>query len=72
MAETALKPCPFCGGYIKLMERTEIIQKVHTKVECMGCRMEFEYEQHFAYSKKAIVAINKPFETVWNGRVNDD
>lgn len=66
-----LEKCPFCGGTIKFLKRTENIITVHTEVECMGCHMAFEYDQDFAFSKKARVAVNEPFETVWNRRVNN-
>lgn len=69
MAELA--PCPFCGGRIKIVERKLSIVNVHTKAECMRCGMLFEYGQDFAYSKKARVAINEPFETMWNRRAED-
>lgn len=72
MAGTRLKPCPFCGGCIRIIERIMKISFVYTKAECMGCQMEFEYNQDFALSKKARVAINDSFETAFNRRVEDD
>lgn len=66
-----LEPCPFCGGSIEIVERHLSIVNVYTKAECMGCHMVFEYDQDFAFSKKSRVAINEPFETMWNRRVED-
>ena len=71
MAGTALKPCPFCDGFIRVIERIEKIESIYTKAGCMRCNMVFEYEQYFSFSKKARVAINNPFETVWNMRVEN-
>lgn len=72
MTGTKLKPCPFCGGYIKVMERVENVVTVYTKAECAGCGMEFEYDQDFIFSRKARVAINDCFETAFNRRVDDE
>lgn len=66
-----MKPCPFCGGLIEIMERIENVTSVYTKAECMGCHMVFEYDQDFTFSKKARVAINSPFETTWNRRAEN-
>lgn len=71
MAELNLKPCPFCGGRVKFVERIESPSHNDTTVCCTGCNMEFSYSQDFAFSKSARVALNEPFEEHWNRRVDN-
>ena len=66
-----LKPCPFCGGWLRVMERTEDNTVLHTRSECMGCNMIFEYNQYFSISKQTRVPDDDPFETAWNRRAED-
>ena len=70
--KTELKPCPFCGGYVGVMERIVNAIEVYTKAECTGCHMVFEYSQYFSISKQARVSNDDPFETTWNRRVNNE
>lgn len=67
-----LKSCPFCGGRIRVISRIEHIGSIETKAECIRCRMDFTYEQQFAYSKDGRLAINDSFEEIWNNRIKGD
>ena len=71
MYESKLKPCPFCGGWVKLVERIEVRSHIDTTVCCTGCHMEFSYSQDFGISKAARVALNEPFEECWNRRADN-
>lgn len=68
--KSRLKPCPFCGGYTRVVERWGGILEEYTKAECMGCHMVFEYSQYFSVSKQARVSSDDPFEAVWNRRAD--
>lgn len=64
------KHCPFCGGYIRFESRMEWVDSIKTEVMYTGCGMEFSYEQNFSYSKDGRVAMNIPFEEIWERRIN--
>ena len=66
-----LKPCPFCGCEIFLVDRTEAISFIDMAWQCSGCSMEFAYRQDFVHSQKAKIATNSSFEEVWNRRAAD-
>lgn len=65
------EPCPFCGGYIRIISRIEHINSITTEAICARCHMNFKYEQNFSYSKNDRAAINYSFEEIWNNRVNN-
>lgn len=73
-----LKPCPFCGGYIRIMEYCESIVSETTKAYCMGCGMYFRYDRYFEHLRskgsnlKVRVPVNESFETVFNRRMDGD
>lgn len=69
MAE--LKPCPFCGGAIRLVQAHSQIECNHVEYECSVCGMRFSYDQHFAYSISARIALNESFAEIWNRRAGD-
>ena len=64
-----LKPCPFCGGYIRLLAWMDTVDEIFTEAECCQCGMNFRYRQYFSYSKHNRVAIDESFEKAWNRRV---
>lgn len=63
-----LKPCPFCGGDVRIISAIQQIDAVRVEVQCCNCGMEFRHEQHFAYSKVARVALTESFVNLWNNR----
>lgn len=65
------EPCPFCGGYIRIISRIEHIDDFTTEAICEKCRMHFKYEQYFSYSKNDRAAINNSFEEIWNNRIDN-
>lgn len=66
------KHCPFCGGHIKFEDRIEWIDAIKTEVRCLGCGMEFTYEQNFTWSADDRCAINISFEEIWERRFDDE
>ena len=65
-----LKPCPFCGGKLRIDDRKLSIESVVTRSHCTGCHTEFAYCQDFVFSKKSRVPINESFEEMWNRRTD--
>lgn len=65
------KPCPFCGGRVYVTMYTQVIDRERIQAECAGCRMTFDYEQHFAYSRSARVPLNDRFVDLFNHRVGE-
>lgn len=63
--------CPFCGGKVKITERSITTYEIDTEAECIRCGMEFAYSQNFADLKTARVALNPSFEELWNGRTEE-
>ena len=68
MIEHNLKPCPLCGGEIRLVAAYQTLEQRRVHMHCDSCGMEFIHTQSFAYSKSARVGIGPSFETAWNGR----
>ena len=69
MAE--LKPCPFCGGAISLIQVHSQVECKHVEYGCAVCRMRFSHDQHFAFSTAARIALDESFSDIWNRRVGD-
>ena len=63
-----LKPCPFCGGWIRITERSCSIGETFTGALCTTCGMEFRYTEEYAYSKIARIRLTESFEDLWNRR----
>lgn len=65
------KPCPFCGGAVRLVQVNDAYEWRYSEFQCDVCRMLFTYKQNFAYSTAARVALNESFDDIWNRRVGD-
>lgn len=65
------KPCPFCGGIVRVTKIIEHIDFIDCEAMCTGCGMIFRYEQSFAWSKNDRVKLNDSFEELWNKRVQE-
>ena len=65
------KPCPFCGGAVRLIQINDTYEWRYSEVQCDVCGMLFTYRQDFAYSFSARVALNESFDDIWNRRVGD-
>lgn len=63
-----LKPCPFCGGEIEIVNATQNIDEDHIIARCTCCNFTFEYSTYFAHSKIARVKMNPSFVEAWNTR----
>lgn len=66
-----LKPCPFCGGAIRIIESDSRIDCTRTVVKCTTCGMLFSHSQDFVYSSGAKVALNESFGDIWIRRAGD-
>lgn len=65
MADTKLKPCPFCGGEAKI-KHTRYWNSDTSFVECSNCfARSDEVEKSFSIASD-VVAIER-----WNRRVNN-
>lgn len=84
MSEAELKSCPFCGGNVEFEASFAIYNRLW-QGKCINCGMMFAYqEEHEPLTNDftvlgmkevyyhRMVAKNKPFEEVWNGRVEDE
>lgn len=63
--------CPFCGGKVKITERSITTYAIDTEAECVCCGMEFAYSQDFTGTKTSRVALKPSFEELWNGRTEE-
>lgn len=81
MPDTELKTCPFCGGSV-LFEHTFALYNRRITGKCLGCGMEFSYQERHEENTleqrngdlpvvthlKTMKAMNAPFDIVWNSR----
>ena len=69
-----LKPCPFCGGYVRF-ESSSAIYNRRIYGECLQCGMEFayqeEYEEILNSSRVLYVPTKEVFENAWNRRADN-
>lgn len=66
-----LKPCPFCGGYLRITTRIKKSDSEYVDACCTVCGMRFAHTQEFAVSAAARVALTPSFEDTWNNRVGE-
>lgn len=67
-----LKPCPFCGGFVRRTAMLDTVDYKYVEAMCTDCFVEFRHTQNFVYSKTGRVARNASFEDMFNHRVGDD
>lgn len=63
-----LKPCPFCGGHLRITTRIKKSDSEYVDACCTVCGMRFAHDQEFAFSAAARVALTPSFEDAWNNR----
>lgn len=66
--ENELKPCPFCGGAIRVNSIIDKELYIDVECECDNCNMTFSHSQSFVVSKNERVSPHDSFFEVWNRR----
>ncbi len=67
-----LKPCPFCGGDIRVNSIIDKELYIDVECECDNCNMTFSHSQSFVVSKNERVSPHDSFYEVWNRRQNNE
>lgn len=69
MSEIELKPCPKCGGTVKLYSKIDPEDNCDCYAKCLLCKAEYPFKVHFKLKPKSAKIYPQSIEKakrIWN------